>query len=109
MRLLQKGDLISLVSGTCNYGNSGLPGQVDVPLITTSINSSTDLTTATQLIQGQAGALANGIATTAARMNTPHQRQSGPVGHAAKRHEGVELLHRQPADTWRRVRDDKWN
>ena len=66
--LLQKGDLISIISGTCNYGNSGLPGQVNVPLITTSINSSTDLTTATQLLQGQAGALANGIALTAARM-----------------------------------------
>ncbi len=66
--LLQRGDLITLVSGTCNYGNSNLPGQVAVPLITTSINSSTDQTTAIQLLQGQAGALANGIATTAARM-----------------------------------------
>ncbi|MEK6303995.1 MAG: TonB-dependent receptor [Acidobacteriota bacterium] len=63
------GGLVSIVSGTCNYGNSGLAGQVDVPLITTAINSSTDLTTATQLFQGQAGGLANSIAGTAARMN----------------------------------------
>ena len=35
----ESGGLISIVSGTCNYGNSGLPGQVDMPLITTAINS----------------------------------------------------------------------
>jgi carboxypeptidase family protein len=63
-----QGAVIQSISGTCNYGNSNLPGQVAVPLITTSIGSSTDLTTATQLIQGQAGALANGIAVNGTRM-----------------------------------------
>jgi len=53
---------------TNNYGNQGLPGQVNVPLITTAIGSSTDQTTVTQLQQGQAGATANGIATNATRM-----------------------------------------
>src|SRR5207302_1040108 len=52
-----------------NYGNSGLAGQVNVPLITTAIGSSTDSTTATNLIQGQAGALASSIAVTSSRMN----------------------------------------
>jgi hypothetical protein len=62
------GTVIQSVSGTCNYGNSGLPGQVNVPLITTAIGSSTDSTTATRLIQGQAGSVANSIAFTASRM-----------------------------------------
>jgi hypothetical protein len=56
-------------AGNCNYGNSGLPGQVNVPLITTAINSSVDLNTTTLLQQGQAGALANGIAFNLGRMN----------------------------------------
>ncbi len=51
-----------------NFGNSGLPGQVAVPIITTALGTSTDQTTATQLSQGQAGATANAIATNATRM-----------------------------------------
>ena len=62
------GTAVQTVSGTCNYGNSNLPGQVAVPLITTAIGSATDSTTATRLIQGQAGAVANSIAFTASRM-----------------------------------------
>jgi hypothetical protein len=68
----EKGGLVSIVSGTCNYGNSGLLGQVAIPVITTAIGgagAATDLTTATQLFQGQAGALANAIAGQTARMN----------------------------------------
>jgi hypothetical protein len=66
--------LLSAASGTgikltsSNYGNQGLPGQVNVPLLTTAIGSSTDQTTITQLTQGQAGATANAIATNATRM-----------------------------------------
>jgi hypothetical protein len=52
-----------------NYGNSGLPGQVNVPIITTGINSSTDLTTATNLRRGEVGRLANTFAFNAAAMN----------------------------------------
>src|SRR5215813_7441552 len=58
-----------VAAGNCNYGNTGLPGQVAVPLITTAVGSSTDLTTATLLTQGQAGNLANTIAGNSTRMN----------------------------------------
>ena len=51
-----------------NYGNTGLPGQVAVPILTTAIGSNTDQTTVTQLAQGVAGATANAIATNATRM-----------------------------------------
>jgi len=53
---------------TNNFGSTGLPGQVAVPILTTAIGTSNDQTTATQLTQGQAGATANGIATNATRM-----------------------------------------
>lgn len=59
-----------VTAGNCNYGNTNLPGQVAVPLITTAIGSSTDLTTSTLLQQGQAGALANNIATSGGRMTS---------------------------------------
>lgn len=47
---------------------SGLAGQTPLSIIPLAIGSSNDATTATQLAQGQAGALANGIATNAGRM-----------------------------------------
>lgn len=52
-----------------SYGNWGLAGQVNVPIITTAIGSSIDSTTVTRLLQGQAGAVANSIAFTLSRMN----------------------------------------
>lgn len=55
----------------CNYGNSGLTGQVNVPLITTAIGgagAATDSTTLTRLLRGEAGALANNFAFTSSRM-----------------------------------------
>ncbi len=52
-----------------NFGNQGLPGQTAIPIIQTGLNTSSDQTTATRLIQGQAGALANTLATTAADLN----------------------------------------
>jgi hypothetical protein len=51
-----------------NYANQGLPGQVNIPIITTAIGSNTDQTTVTQLQEGLAGAMANGIATNSTRM-----------------------------------------
>ncbi len=51
-----------------NYGNSGLPGQAPIPIIQTALATVTDTTTFNQLAQGQAGALANAIATNATRM-----------------------------------------
>ncbi|HEY6392022.1 MAG TPA: hypothetical protein VIX89_12135, partial [Bryobacteraceae bacterium] len=47
---------------------AGGAGQAPLPLITTAVASSNDQTTATQIQQGQAGALANAIATNATRM-----------------------------------------
>jgi hypothetical protein len=46
----------------------GLAGQQALPIITTAIGSNNDATTALQIEQGQASALANGIATNATRM-----------------------------------------
>lgn len=51
-----------------NYGNAGLPGQRDIPIIQKGLNSTTDSTTANRLQRGQAGNLANTIANTAADM-----------------------------------------
>ncbi|HWD00735.1 MAG TPA: TonB-dependent receptor [Candidatus Sulfopaludibacter sp.] len=51
-----------------NFGNSGLPGQQAVPILQTAIGTTNDSTTATQLMLGQAGGTANGIATNATRM-----------------------------------------
>jgi hypothetical protein len=53
---------------TNNFGNQGLPGQVNVPILSTALGTTTDQTTATYLVQGQAGASANSIATSASRM-----------------------------------------
>ncbi len=58
----------------CNYGNSNLPGQVNVPILSTSISSTvlasnTDQTTINRILQGQAGAVANSIAFNLTRMN----------------------------------------
>lgn len=55
--------------GGDNYGNQGFAGQVNVPIITTGLNSSTNSTMVTRLTQGQAGAAANTIATNLANMN----------------------------------------
>jgi hypothetical protein len=53
---------------TNNFGNQGLAGQQNVPILQTAIGTTNDSTTATQLMLGQAGSAANGIATNAARM-----------------------------------------
>lgn len=51
-----------------NFGNQGLPGQVAVPILSTALGTTTDQTTATYLVQGQAGAAANSISSNATRM-----------------------------------------
>lgn len=53
---------------TNNYGNQGLPGQKAIPIIQTAVGNTTDTTTATYLMMGQAGSMANSIATNATRM-----------------------------------------
>jgi hypothetical protein len=55
-----------------NYGNQGLPGQVNVPIIQNGISATgatTDSTTVTRLDRGEAGAVANAIAADVTRMN----------------------------------------
>ncbi|MEW6129452.1 MAG: TonB-dependent receptor [Acidobacteriota bacterium] len=52
-----------------NYGNLGLPGQVNVPIITT-IFGSTDSNTVVSLDRGTVGSTANSIATSVTRMTT---------------------------------------
>jgi hypothetical protein len=47
---------------------AGLAGQQPLPIISTALASNTDVTSATQIAQGQAGALANAIAVNATRM-----------------------------------------
>jgi len=47
---------------------AGLPGQQTLPIISASLASNNDATSALQIEQGQAGALANAIATNATRM-----------------------------------------
>ncbi len=51
-----------------NFGNQGLPGQQNIPIISTALGATTNTTYATYLQQGQAGRLANTIATTATDM-----------------------------------------
>jgi Carboxypeptidase regulatory-like domain/TonB dependent receptor len=52
-----------------NFGNQGLPGQQAIPIISTALGTTNDQTSATYLVQGQAGAFANSIATNATRMS----------------------------------------
>lgn len=54
-------------AGTCNFGNTGLPGQVSLPIMTTAFGgaASTDFTNTafvTDLLRGAAGALASNLA-----------------------------------------------
>jgi len=54
----------------CNYGNSNLPGQQNVPIIQTAIGSATDTTTLTSLRRGEAARVAQSIALNTGRMNS---------------------------------------
>jgi hypothetical protein len=53
---------------TNNFGNQGLPGQQNIPILQTALGTTTDATTATYLMLGQAGTSANSIATNATRL-----------------------------------------
>ena len=52
-----------------NFGNLGLPGQQNIPVISTGLGFTNDLTTATSLVRGEAGRVAASIAQTVTRMN----------------------------------------
>src|SRR5262249_6388955 len=51
-----------------NFGNQNLPGQRDIPIIRTALNTSNDSTFATTISRGEAGRLAANIAQDATRM-----------------------------------------
>jgi len=58
----------SITPSSVNFGNQGLPGQQNVPMLTTALGFSSDTSTAILLTQGQAGSLATSIANNATRM-----------------------------------------
>ncbi len=51
-----------------NFGNQGLPGQANVPILLTALGTTSDSTQAVNIQQGQAGAVASAIALNATRM-----------------------------------------
>ena len=65
---IARGGNINQNTGVTNFGNQGLPGQQTIPILQTAIGNTTDSTTASYLMLGQAGTSANSIATNAARM-----------------------------------------
>jgi hypothetical protein len=67
LRIARGGD-ITKNTGVNNWGNQGLAGQQNVPILQTAIGNTTDSTLAGQLLLGQAGGAANNIATNATRI-----------------------------------------
>ncbi len=55
-------------SNSNDFGNHGLPGQGNVPILSTALGTTNDATTANQLVNGSAGSAAQGIATNTTRM-----------------------------------------
>jgi hypothetical protein len=53
---------------TNNFGNQGLAGQQNIPIISTALGTTNDVTSATYLDQGRAGTLANAISSNATRL-----------------------------------------
>ena len=66
---IARGGNINNTSLSNNFGNQGLPGQQNIPIISTALGTTTDATTATYLLLGQAGTAANAIATNQTRLN----------------------------------------
>ena len=65
---IARGGDITKNTGVVNFGNTGLPGQGNVPILQTALGTTSDTTTAGQLMLGQAGSTASAIATNAGRM-----------------------------------------
>ena len=59
LAIARGGNITNAISN--NYGNQGLPGQKDIPILQTALGTTTDSTTATQLMLGQAGSTASAI------------------------------------------------
>jgi hypothetical protein len=58
----------SVNSGSNDFTNRGLPGQKDIPMITTALGATPNSTQANQVAQGQAAALASSVAGNTAQM-----------------------------------------
>jgi hypothetical protein len=69
LRIFRGGNIYNSAAGN-NFGNTGLPGQQNVPILSTAIGTTNDSTSATYLMMGQAGTLAGSISTNAARMTS---------------------------------------
>jgi len=65
---IARGGNIFQNTGVVNFGNQGLPGQQAIPIISTALGTTSDSTSATYLMMGQAGSFANAISTNSARM-----------------------------------------
>ena len=67
---IARGGNINQNTGVVNFGNQGLPGQKPLTILPIALGTTccSDTTTATNLMLGQAGTLAQGIATNATRM-----------------------------------------
>jgi hypothetical protein len=65
---IARGGSIYQNTGVVNFGNQGLPGQQNIPIIQTALGTTSDNTSATYLMMGQAGTLAGSISTNSARM-----------------------------------------
>ena len=68
LRIARGGDITKNLN-IINFGNTGLAGQVAVPILQTAIGSTSDTTIASNLMLGQAGTAAYTIATNTTRMN----------------------------------------
>jgi hypothetical protein len=68
LAIARGGNILNNQSSILNFGNQGLPGQQNIPILQTAIGNTTDSTTAGYLTLGQAGSSANSIATNATRM-----------------------------------------
>jgi len=66
---IARGGNITQNTGVTNFLNQGLPGQQNIPIISTALGNLSDSTSATYLMMGQAGTFAGAIATNAGRMN----------------------------------------
>jgi len=65
---IARGGDITKNTGVVNFGNTGLAGQQNVPILQTALGTTSDVTTAGYLMLGQAGTSASSIATNAARI-----------------------------------------
>jgi hypothetical protein len=67
LRIARGGDITKNTS-VINFGNTGLAGQVAVPILQTSLGTTSDTTIASNLMLGQAGTAAAAIANNSTRM-----------------------------------------